>query len=330
MLMTAQEYIQSKLEDLRRPLGLEKPANDEQLAEAIFKHIMSKKFRKYSASDELQAHIREAIRLNIEKREPINVTFFHGAYKLWRLEEAPETDWAELFALTYFSNWVKPVCELYEPGVWFDFFVDDLIVPRINNVDPGIVDAYIASYQKIMDFLKQYQPQNMRMTITPVGSRFDSRQAYDEALERSMQNLTNTLPGGLPKLSDAQKATADLNVKVTKEQLKDPLWREKVELIHSAYMARKGGTGYTKGRPDKILAFTQPLPTGATISVGTTKDSIMKFWVGVGVLKPKDDSYRQIILSSTQLADAAFTTQPVAFAGLEGKNFREIRILAEA
>jgi hypothetical protein len=327
--MNAQEYVQSKLEDLRRPLGLAKPANDEQLAEAIFKHVMSKKFRKYSASDELQAHIREAIRLAIAKREPINVTFFHGAYKLWRLEEAPEADWAELFALMYFSNWVKPICELYEPGVWFDFFVDDPIVPRINNVEPETVEAYIASYQKVMDFLRQYRPQNLRMTITPVSSRFASRQEYDDALERSIANLTATLPGGLPRLSDAQKATADLNVKATDEQLKDPLWREKVELIHSAYMAIKGATGYTKGRSDKILAFTQPLPAGATLSVGTTKDSIMKFWVGVGVLKPKDGSYRQIILSSSQLANARFTIEPMAIADLVGKNFRKIRLLAE-
>lgn len=66
--------------------------------------------------------------------------------------------------------------------------------------------------------------------------------------------------------------------------------------MHNAYMMTKAEPGYHKGRLDKIVAFTQPLPSGTTISVGTTKDSIMKFWIGAGVLKPVEGSYRQIIL----------------------------------
>jgi hypothetical protein len=47
---------------------------------------------------------------------------------LWRIDEAPEADFAELFSSMYYVKWLKPVCEIYKPGVWFDFFVDDLIL----------------------------------------------------------------------------------------------------------------------------------------------------------------------------------------------------------
>ena len=98
-------------------------------------------------------------------------------------------------------------------------------------------------------------------------------------------------------------------------------------LMHDAYITMtKRETGYTF-RPDKILAFTQPLPSGNFLAVGSTKDSIAKFWTGVGALKPKDDSFRQIILSPKQLQNAKFDIQDITISGLRGKNFAKIRLL---
>jgi len=325
--MTVQEYIQTKLEELKQPTGLKKPDNTDELVERIFKALMSKKFRKYSANEDLQKNVRNAIKINVDKNEPINVTFLHGAYKLWRLEEAPETDWAELFSLMYYSNWVKPVCEIYEPGVWFDFFVDDYIINRLDNIPMSDIQTYLYSYQSLIDFLKPYQPSNLNMTITTVGGQFPSEEAFDKSLHANLEKQTAVTPGGLPELTDEQRAMVELNTKPTDEQLKDPKWREKVFHLHNAYMATKAEPGYHKGRPEKIMAFTQPLPSGTTISVGTTKDSIMKFWIGVGALKPKNDSYRQVILSPAQIDKSSFAAEAVQITGLAGRNFKEIRVL---
>lgn len=324
--MTAQDYIQLRLEELKQPVGLEKPKNTDELVEDIFKAIMSKKFRKYSANEGLQNSIRIAIRINVENNEPINITFLHGAYKLWRLKEAPEADWAELFSLMYYSNWVKPICGLYEPGVWFDFFVDDYIINRLDNIPMSDIQAYIDSYQSLINFLKPYQPSNLTMTITTVGSQFPSEEAFDKSLLINLDRLTTETPGGLPKLNDTQRAMVELNTKPTDEQLKDPKWRERVYHLHNAYSATKSEPRYHKDRPEKIIAFTQPLPSGSTISVGTTKSSIMKFWVGVGALQPKVDSYSQVILSPNQLDKAVFNFEEVNINGLNGKNFNRIRV----
>lgn len=324
--MTAQDYIQSKLEELRQPDLISVPKNNDEIERAIFKALMSKKFRKYSANEDLQKYIKNAIHLNVEKNEPINITFLHGAYKLWRLQESPEADWAELFSLMYYTKWVKPICEIYKPGVWFDFFVDDIIISKLDNVDVSDIHAYIKSYQGVIDFLKKYQPSNLRMTITPVSSQFASEDAFYESVQKNLEKLTADLPGGLPELSDSQKTMVELNVKVTDEQLKDPKWREKVYRLHNAYMMTKSEPGYHKNRPEKILAFNQPLPSGTTISVGSTKDSIMKFWIGVGVLKKTGDTYRQIIYSSNQLNSGVFDFEDIDIEGLSGKNFRKIRI----
>ena len=157
--MNAQDYLQ---EELNKCSQYDLTDNDKAILEKegletfIFKKITNKKFRKYSATPQLIEHIKNAIKLNVEKNQPINVTFMHGLYKLWRLEESPEADWAELFAYLYYINWLKPICAVYKPGVWFDSFVDDLIVPKINNVPVSDVQRYRKSCQTILDFLKQY------------------------------------------------------------------------------------------------------------------------------------------------------------------------------
>ncbi|HSX07516.1 MAG TPA: hypothetical protein VLG11_01345 [Candidatus Saccharimonadales bacterium] len=324
--MTPQEYIQSALAQLKEPVELPQSDNEAELIEAIFRFVTSKKFRKYSLTEEYAAHIKNSIAENVRANKPINLTFLGGCYKLWRLAEAPESDWAELFAHMYFTRWVKPICAIYEPGVWFDFFLDDIIVSRINNLPEKDVEAYRKSRQQILDFLKPYQPSNLKMTLTGISSLFATREAYEKELEKSIEKLASELPDGLPRLTEAQLATTALNVKATSEQLADSKWREKVELVHSAYMAVKGATGYSTAS-DKIRVFTQPFPNGTCIAVGTTKDSIAKFWAGIGSLKRRDGSYRQLVLSPNQLEQAQFSLEQVVVEGLEGKNFSRIRVL---
>jgi hypothetical protein len=325
--MRAQEYIQSKLEALQQPLNLPKPQTNNELAEAIFKLLMSKKFRKYAATLECIEHIRQSIRGHLKDGTPINVTFTHGAYKLWRFTEAPEVDWAELFAAMYYTKWLAPICEMYEPGVHFDFFVDDLIIPKLNNIPLSDVEAYKQSYQKLLHFLKPYQPANFMMTITGVGDQFASPEAFDKQLAEDVQAYAATLPGGLPEVTEARRAMIDLNVRQDIEVKSDPSWMAENTLVHDAYISKtKRGANYTF-RPDKILAFTQPLSSGVFLGVGSTKDSIAKFWVGVGALKARDDSYRQLVLTLSQLEKTPSVFEAVSIAGLDSKNLKDIRVI---
>ncbi len=315
--MTAEQYIKNELEKLKTPSDIQ-PEDD--LEAQIVRLLLSKKFRKYSANKDLINHVKESVHYCVEKNQPINLTFLHGAYKLWRLEEAPKVDWAELFSLMYYSKYAKPICEIYKPGVWFDFFVDDYIVEVLDNYKPGEVKAYIDSYQKLMDFLKPYQPENLKMTVTTVGSQFASREDFDRALEDQLKVTP------MPELSDADTRMIELNVRLVDSQSDDSKWREKIYRIHNAYLAIKGSTGYHKNRPDKILVFNQPLPSGTTISLGTTKSSIAKFWVGVGALKPDKDTYKMIILSPSQLEQTPCKSENIDI-GLAGRNFRKIRVV---
>jgi hypothetical protein len=315
--MTPQEYIQQELNKQKdfRPQEIAK----ENLADEIFRLIMSKKFRKYSAKPQLIEQIKRAIQINIENNQPINFTFPHGAYKLWRLEEAPLPDWAELFTAMYYTKWIKPVCEIYNPGVWFDYYVDDYIIPKIDNISLEVVDTYIKDYQKMFDFLKQYQPDNLKMTITEFRNYFSSHEAFEESLQECVKKLSSTNP----TFTEEKLQVVELNAKPTPEQLKDPHWREKIRLVHDAYISMKREIGYYF-KPTKIPVFCQPLTSGMFLAVGTTKTSIAKFWVGAGALKKIGDSYIEYILSPKQLKTEKLTKEPVSIAGLDSRNFRVI------
>ena len=98
--MNAQEYIVSQLIALKEPdLSGAKPKNVKEMADVIFTTLMSKKFRKYSVPEKNQPILRAAIEKNIANDEPIKISWPFGGYKLWRFEETPEVDWAELFSI---------------------------------------------------------------------------------------------------------------------------------------------------------------------------------------------------------------------------------------
>jgi len=321
--MTAKEFIQKRLDGLKstdKVVPILK--SEKELTDFIFKTIMSKKFRKYSANKELMEHIKEAIKINVKNNQPINFVFPHGAYKLWRLEESPSPDWAELFTSMYYTKWLKPICDVYKPGVLFEYFVDDLILPMMNNTPAEDVETYLNEYKKMFDFLKKYQPGNFKMVITRFQDKYQDIEKFNIEMKNSIEKISNTNP----VFTEEQLRMTELNAKPTEEQLKDPKWREKIRLIHDAYMPVKRELGYYY-KPEKIAVFCQNLLSGKFIAVGTTKTSVAKFWVGVGALKKVEESYQEYILSPSQLEDAKFSWEPISIEGLSGKNFSKLRII---
>jgi hypothetical protein len=198
--MDAQDFIVSRLDDLKKPLDLTKPAATD-LESEIVRLILSKKFRKYSAGPELVAHIKASVAHQVENNEPIKIVYPHGGYKLWRLDEAPEVDWAELFAPMYSTKWLKPICEIYEPGVELDFFVDDYIVEK-NNISKGEINKYLETHQKLLGYIKHFQPKNLRMEVTLVSSLFESETAFWDSVNK---NLAKMSAKGLPRISDKER-----------------------------------------------------------------------------------------------------------------------------
>ena len=328
--MNAQEYISSQLKALQEPGLLDlKPKGDKEMADAIFAALMSKKFRKYSVPEKNKTILHAAIEKNVANDEPIKISWPFGGYKLWRLEEAPEVDWAELFSLMYFIKWLKPVCALYPKGVEFTFWVDEVVIAEMNNIPQADLDAYQESFADLLEFVKPYAPFNLKFEVFLERSQYESIEAFEAGLAIEIEKLRKVRTGNPEPLSDAVIRSIEMNVKLKPEQAQDPLWREKIDLVHNAYYSlqeqqSRMRPAYTKENITAFSVFFEP----NVIPIGTTKTSIAKFWVGVGALKMRDESYIETVLSPEQLHAASARWEPVSLDGLEGRNFHRIRVLS--
>jgi hypothetical protein len=322
--MIPKDYIEFKLNELKSTNKVGNFSSKKELSDFICKTILSKKFRKFSVIPEYIEHIRRVVDESIENDLPIKFSFPFGGYKLWRLEETPEVDWAELFTFMYYAKWLKPVAEAYKPGVIFDFASDDMIVERMNNIPKEDTQRYKEGFENLVKFLEKYIPENIKFTFTPISS-FYTAEEFEKDLADKIEKKKKEF-GGLPTLTDRTRSMVELNVKLKPGQDEDPLWREKTELLHQSYYSVDKRRPYNRAK-DKILVFPTPVKDGKVIAVGTTKTSVAKFWVGIGVLKKQDDKYIEYILSPSQIEKEKLVKESIKIDRLDDRNFKNINII---
>ena len=231
--MTPQDYIISTLQALAQPTPMEDIGNTP-VEDAILAKVMSKKFRKLKADETAIGIARSAIKYAVEQSKPVKVRLLFGGNKLWRFEEEPEIDWAELFSLIYYLRWMKSITSVYKHGAHFDYYSQDVSVESLNNIPRSQTDQYSATFKAMLEWVKPYIPENVQVTYRRHADEFKDLAEYDMEIEEAKKIVLANNNGKLPQLDEAQKAATELNVKLLPGQDDDPLWREKVELQHQA------------------------------------------------------------------------------------------------
>jgi hypothetical protein len=322
--MTPQQYITSTLQALAEPVQMETIGNTP-LQEAIFAKVMSKKFRKLKADDETIRITKNAISLAVSNNKPVTVSFLFGGNKLWRFDEAPEIDWAELFSLIYFVRWMKSIASVYGPGARLDYYSEDVAVETLNNVSRAETEVYSKTFRDMLDWFKPYIPKNVTITYRRYAEEYKDYSDYLHELEAAKVLVLKENSGKLPELSERQKTATELNVRLVPGQDEDPLWRERVELIHQSL--EKTDTIDRCYFKDPTLILACPTYYSGWIATGSTKKSYAKFWAGLGVLEKSGDSFNELVLTPKQLDTAKFDWQSINVEGLPGKNFSKVRVL---
>lgn len=322
-IMTAQEYILKELKELKKPVQHEDIGNTP-IEEAIFAKVMSKKFRKLKADDETVRVAKRAIHTAVKTNKPVIVSFLFGGNKLWRFDEAPEIDWAELLAVIYYLRWMKTICSVYQPGACLDFYSEDIAVETLNNVPRVEAEQYSKTFRAMLEWLKPYIPEGVTVTYRRYAEEYENYEDYLKELEVAKAKVLAENDGNLPQLTDHQKAATELNVRAKPGQTDDPQWREKVEVIHRALEATPTLERYLN---DESLVMACPTVYSGWVAVGSTKRSYAKFWAAVGVLEKSGDSFNALVLTPKQLESAKFEWQDIKLDGLSGKNFSRIRIV---
>lgn len=322
--MTAQEYIISTLEGLAELIATE-ATNDVSLEDAILAKVMSKKFRKFKVTDETTRQAKRAIQIAVQNNQPVKACVIFGGNKLWRLDEAPEIDWAELFCVIYYAKWLKSIASVYQPGAYLEFFSQEISVETLNNISLSESDQYTKTFMAMLEWVRPYLPDNITITYRRYGDMFSNPAKYMAELETAKTIVLRENNDELPVLSEAQSRATELNVRLRPGQADDPRWRERVELEHQAIFRTKTLDIYFGD--ESLISVNAGEPFPGIIILGSTKSSIAKFWAGVGALKTSGNSFNEVVLTPKQLANVDFAWEDVRLDGPTGKNFSKIRIV---
>ena len=128
--------------------------------ELIYQKLTTKKFRSHSLPYELEEEVKKKINTTVENNQPIHITVPFGGYKLWRLPTSPNPDWSEVFNILQLRNYLISITKFYKPGVILEYFSDEIMVARMNNIPQNDLDNYTNNVQKIIDVIRKTLPKN--------------------------------------------------------------------------------------------------------------------------------------------------------------------------
>ncbi len=331
--MNVQKYLQDKLLAVRQVQpNVEEVATLRQkgLEQYIFDKVTSKKFRKWSIDENTKKLVREAIATNLDKKQPIQFTLPFGGYKIWRVPSSPEVDWAEFFSICYYALYLSQITSVYEPGASLCFSSDDVIVEQMDNIPKSDTEAYFTSFQTLLNFFRPYFPKNLSLRLIRVADLYASRLEYDQELAEKileMKKIYKTLDSSIVA---GKRKTSEFNIHWDgAKDLTSLTEKEKRDLInlgpilHDGYCTLSKRKAFVRGQ-DKIVIFPS-VPINNGIAIGSTKNSIVKFWTGFGVIHEGRFSFQDRILSPKQIdqiKDEKHETIDIDLVPL--KNFQKI------
>lgn len=329
--MTPQEYLEQELAtSARYTLSEEdqKVIKFEGVGVFIFRKLKSKKFRKTKIDPSSEEVVKKAIKLNVEKNEPIKFSYPFGGYKIWRLPTYPEVDWAEFMAIAYIVQYVAPIAAAYGPGVEITFTSDDKVIELIDNYPRKSLDAYIDSFRKLLGEFEKHLPKNLKAILIRIEDLYDSPADY--------QNVAKEMNDQLKKegLTDQRMAEVkkgfDFNFMWKGKEDFTKLSEEKKEklideLIYwsESYFRLTKRRAFNRGET-KIVLFSNPLPNA--LDIGSTRVSKAKFWAGTGVLEHDGGEFFDRIISPKQWEENKDEAKEVPIDLIPLKNFKTILV----
>ena len=298
----------------------------------IYQRLTSKKFRKTKMDDNCVQRTQRAIEIKVKKNEPLKVIYPQGGYKLWRFPSSPEADWAEFFNIAYLIEYLLPIAQKYQLGVELVYYMHTLLMELHDNLTTEEIQAYVDSFQRLIDEFQEYLPDNFRISILRDADIY-SREEYFQKLEEGKVQAEKEYAKWDEVKKQSYLRMAKLNIKWNGREnweiLSDEKKQEKLYLAALYEMAATSNLEKVFDlvkAPENVLLFTKATPD--FIGIGSIRNSMAKYWVGFGVLETNlKGELKPRILTPSQYEEAL--QQPhetVDCDVIKGKNFEEVLV----
>ncbi|MGD9638902.1 MAG: hypothetical protein AB7U85_07565 [Alphaproteobacteria bacterium] len=283
---------------------IEKYSNFSDIRTRLYKLVTRKDFRKWALDESAVTRIKTAINYSLENKTPLKFVLEFGGYKLWRLPSAPSVDFAELFMLCHYINFLAPIAHFAPYGVCFYFASDDVVVSRMNNIKPDAMNQYCSSFNLLLKILNPYLPHNLKIELTRLATLYSSQNELEDELAITFANNKKKFLSWSDEKKEKMLKRAELNFcKNGNLALKDLSKISSANYLeclnngaiyHDAFEDCQKRQDFVLGE-DSILVFCSSIPEA--LAIGSSKTSVTKFWTGTGVLQKNENSYIPRILS---------------------------------
>lgn len=269
------------------------------MIDALYRLIVRKKFRRWALPADAEERIRRALFICLSDERPLNFVFEFGGYKLWRLPSAPYPDLAERFMLRHYADYLRPVAELYPPGVHMYFASDDVVVERMNNIRADAMEKYAAGFCALLEETRSERPENMLFSYVRLGELYESRGELETELARTYAVNRVRFDTWSPEKKERMLKRAALNFCISGplaaadlSGISEADYQERLirgAVFHDAFEDCRKRRAFVLGE-DRILLFCTPIPEA--VAIGTTRASVTKFWTGVGI---REDGLEKVL-----------------------------------
>lgn len=314
------DYLTSRLKEFSLLDSSQSVTGD--INEYVFRRLTTSKFRRHAMTPGYDEHIKKVIDASIANNDPIPLVWVFGGYKLWRLKEYPLPDWAELFFLFHKVDWLKPILSVYKPGVSFDFFDDGIMVPKLNSIPKTDKEEYEKSFSQLLKFVNDKVPKNLKFTVHKLGSQYPSVDDFQKEYEDNYQKVIDQDKESPLLLSKEQEQVIQMNVKSDKTLTPGEL--HKNQLMFEAFVLSSMRRPYYR---NDTKIFLDSFAIKNCLPIGSTRTSVVRFWIGKGVLRKYKDSFLEEIHSVKQLAEFKYSKYKVKGFENLGKNFESIGVV---
>ena len=222
---------------------------------------------------------------------------------------------------------MNQVAAYYKPGIVLEFCSDEVIVEKLDNISTAMTEKYTETFNAMLSLFEKYLPDNIKIKLIRVRDQYKTDGALFEELSINLKNTINNWDSFDEDKKKGRISMVKLNYLLNdssweemSDKDRDDLMRENTAL-HDAYLPLVGRRSLVRGE-DKIVIF--PFPISDSITLGSTKYSVAKFWSRYGALKRNGDLLQDCVMSPDKLAQKNF--EEVTVNGIDLERFDKIRV----
>jgi hypothetical protein len=302
--MDTNKYIKTLIESIpeyKLTIEDKKCIQFEGIEQFIYRKLTSSKYKNTALPRELEISVKTTINYCVKSNLPIQIMLPFGAFKRWSLPTHPFPDFAEVFNVTLLREYLAPIAAGYEHGVIMHYFSVELFVERIDHIPEAQQTKYENEFRNLINLFSQKLPKNMQFKFSNLKEEISQEEAI-KSIDEKVIELRKSWKNMSQKDKDLKIKRATINCKVEKT---NPNYNEIIlesVFAHDAFSSQcwdKGGKVVWITAPDMITIGNSYTGTWG-IHVKSSETSRVNFWVGIGALMKKGDSYIPTILSYEQ------------------------------